>query len=240
MRQDERSSQARLRAAAKSLFAERGYEATAIADITRAAKTSHSQFLKYYSGKEDLRREIIEEQWSELNKAVVLAISTVASPAEKLKLALNMFISFLENDPAFRAILLLEYTATRDRGEIIVSHDFCEFVRVLDDIIDEMKTAGELRPQVDMQAFRSALMGAIEGMMRDQLRAGPEFAAQYSSEQVRSMLSMLVAAACDFHRPEGLQLTSAVDGVVSGSPDDDWIRYYLKLADRALSPSELS
>jgi hypothetical protein len=112
---------------------------------------------------------------------------------------------------------------------------------VLDDIIDAMKTAGELRPQFDMQAFRSALLGAVEGMMRDQLRAGPEFAAQYSVEQVRSMLGLLVNAGCDFHRPaEGPQMTSSVEGVVSGSPDDDWIRYYLKLADRAMSPSELS
>src|SRR5207302_5179238 len=101
MSHEERSSRGRLRAAAKRLFAQRGYEATAISDITRAAKTSHSQFLKYYSGKDELRREIIEQQWSELTKAIILAMAGIPSAAEKLKLALNMFINFLENDPEF-------------------------------------------------------------------------------------------------------------------------------------------
>src|SRR5438046_7726784 len=107
MRDDESSSRNRLRTAAKALFAQRGYEATAISDITRAARTSHSQFLKYYSGKEELRREIIEEQWSELTKAIILTMTSIPSAAEKLKLALNMFVSFLENDPELRDYIFL-------------------------------------------------------------------------------------------------------------------------------------
>src|SRR5437660_10804058 len=112
MRHDDHSSKSRLRAAAKQLFAEKGYEATTIADITRSAKTSHSQFLKYYSGKEDLRTEILAQQWSDLTKAIVLAIASVKPPFQQLKLASNMFVSFLENDFEFRSILLLQQTAT--------------------------------------------------------------------------------------------------------------------------------
>src|SRR5581483_10260158 len=137
MRQDARSSQARLRAAARTLFAQRGYEATSISDIIRAAGTSHSQFLKYYSGKEDLRREIIEEQWSELTKAVVLAMTSLPSPSGKLRLALNMLVNFLEQDPEFRAILLLEQTAVHEEGKVIISNQFRAFVAVLDDIVGE-------------------------------------------------------------------------------------------------------
>src|SRR5689334_21312088 len=134
MRQDARSSQARLRAAARALFANRGYEATSISDITRAAGTSHSQFLKYYSGKEDLRQEIVEEQWAELTKAVVLAMTSLPSPTGKLRLALNMLINFLERDREFRAILLLEQTAVHENGRLITSSQFREFVAVLDEI----------------------------------------------------------------------------------------------------------
>src|SRR5689334_12676895 len=132
MRDEESSSRQRLRAAAKTLFAERGYEATAIADITRVARTSHSQFLKYYSGKEKLRQEIVEEQWSELSRSVILAMTSLSSPAEKLKLALNMFVSLLDSDADFRTILLLEQTVTRERGEAVAGREFREFVALLD------------------------------------------------------------------------------------------------------------
>jgi len=234
MRHDEQSSHSRLRAAAKALFAERGYEATAISDITRAAGTSHSQFLKYYSGKEDLRREIVEEQWADLTRAVTLAMLSVPSPAEKLKLALNMFVSFLEQDAEFRAILLLEGAAIRERGKVVVSPEFREFVVVLDDIIAEMKTQGELQAGVDVRTFRSALMGSLEGMMRDQMLSASGLPAQYSVEQVRSMLSFLITSACDFQRPGAAEPGASASPETAHGSEDDWIRYYLKLADKAL------
>jgi len=233
MRQDARSSQARLRAAARTLFAQRGYEATSITDIIRAAGTSHSQFLKYYSGKEELRREIIEEQWAELTKAVVLAMTSLPSPSGKLRLALNMLVNFLDKDPEFRAILLLEQTAVHENGTIAISSHFREFVAVLDDILAEMKTAGELKAGVDPQVLRSALMGSVEGMMRDQILAASEFPARYSVEQVRATVSFLIEAACDVQRPSPELRATAPAEAAPGS-EDDWIRYYLKLADKVL------
>ncbi|MBV9074524.1 MAG: TetR/AcrR family transcriptional regulator [Acidobacteria bacterium] len=235
MRQRASSSRERLRAAAKALFAEKGYEATSMADVTRAAQTSHSQFLKYYSGKEELRREIIDSAWAELTKAIVLASISVPSPMEKLKLAGNMLISFLESDPEFRAILLLEQTAPREKGVAIASRQFREFVAVLDDILTAMHSDGQLRKEVSVEVLRSALLGAIEGMMRHQL-LNHDFAAKYSLDQVRSMLNVMIDGACDFERPEA----QAVTGEAPVSSEADWIRYYLKLADRALHPSELS
>ena len=232
MRQDARSSQARLRAAARTLFAQRGYEATSISDIIRAAGTSHSQFLKYYSGKEELRREIVEEQWAELTKAVVLAMTSLPSVSGKLRLALNMLVNFLDQDPEFRAILLLEQTAVHDNGKVVISNQFREFIAVLDDIIGEMKSIGELKDGVDAHALRSALMGSIEGMMRDQMLAASEFPARYSVEQVRSTVSFLIEAACDVQRPSS-EMRPAALAEAPGS-DDDWIRYYLKLADKVL------
>ena len=240
MREEERSSRHRLRAAAKTLFAERGYEATAIVDITRAARTSHSQFLKYYSGKEELRREIVEERWSELSRSVILAMSSVPSATEKLKLSLNMFITLLDNDPEFRTILLLEQTAIRECAGAPAGREFREFVALLDEIVKEMKDCGELRAKVDVQAFRSALIGSIEGMMRDQLLARSNFPAHYSVEQMRLTLALLIASVCEVQRPSVAPETGVGENVFATSSDDDWIRYYLKLADRALSPSELS
>jgi len=233
MRQDARSSQARLRAAARTLFAQRGYEATSISDIIRAAGTSHSQFLKYYSGKEELRREIIEEQWTELTKAVVLAMTSLPSLSGKLRLALSMLVNFLDKDPEFRAILLLEQTAVHANGKVAISNQFREFIAVLDDIIDEMKTVGDLKDGVDPQALRSALMGSIEGMMRDQMLAASEFPARYSVEQVRATVSFLIEAARDVQRPTSDVRTAAPSEAAPGS-EDDWIRYYLKLADKVL------
>ncbi|MBV9434639.1 MAG: hypothetical protein JOZ44_01225, partial [Acidobacteria bacterium] len=123
----------------------------------------------------------------------------------------------------------------REKGVAIASRQFREFVAVLDDILTAMHSDGQLRKEVSVEVLRSALLGAIEGMMRHQL-LNHDFAAKYSLDQVRSMLNVMIDGACDFERPEA----QAVTGEAPVSSEADWIRYYLKLADRALHPSELS
>jgi AcrR family transcriptional regulator len=238
-----RSSEDRLREAAKALLAEQGYEATTVSQITKAAGTSYSQFLKYFSGKEQLRTEILDDLWSQLTSAIVLAITGNSSGSEKLKLALNMFVSFMEADATFRAIFLLERVVTRDVNGITVNHGYGEFIRIIDDIFEVMKTAGELLPGTDVQALRSGLVGSVEGMLRDRLLAEKShYEAKFSQEQVRSVISSFLASHLDIQRPIvgdiSQQKSTAASETAKG--DDYWIRYYLALADKALGPAEMA
>jgi hypothetical protein len=176
-----------------------------------------------------------------LTKAIVLATASVQSPFEQLKLALNMFVSFLENDFEFRSILLLQQTANRNHSGFMTNPEFRQFVGVMTEILDEMKAEGELSTAISTQALGSALVGAIEGMMRSQLLAADNFPAHYSIDEVRNVLSILSDAAYHPRRatrePETVILGEAAP---SRSTEDDWIRYYLKLGDSALNASELS
>ncbi len=242
--QKKRSSEERLLDAAKSLFAEQGYEATTVSQITKAAGTSYSQFLKYFSGKEELRAQILDHLWSQLNSAIVLAITSAPSGSERLMLALNMFVNFVENDPTFRAIFLLETVVIRGRNGISVNGGYGEFIRMIDNTFDAMKTAGELLPGTDAHALRSALIGSVEGMLRDRLLAEKgSNAAKFSQEQVRSVLSNFLGAHLDVKRQSAAagsaeRRAKSISEIVSG--DDDWIRYYLALADKALGPAEMA
>ena len=51
------ATRAALREAAKRLFAERGYEATTVRDIARAAQVTERTFYRYFDGKEGLAAE---------------------------------------------------------------------------------------------------------------------------------------------------------------------------------------
>ena len=94
--------------------------------------------------------------------------------------------------------------------------------------------------QIDGHNAPGVMIGSIEGMMRDQLIAGSNFPANYSVEQVRSTLAILIASVCDVQRPSMGPERRAGDRIGVVPTEDDWIRYYLKLADRALIPSDLS
>ncbi len=189
------SSRDRLREGAKALFAERGYEATTTAAICRLAGTSQSQLIKHFIDKQGVLEAIFEYTWEQLNPAVRLATENIASPREKLRVLIDMVLGFLEKDRAIRTLFLLEGRRMRGDGHMIVLvPGFIEFIKMLDGILKELAAQGELAPNIHPQAFRSALMGAIEGMVRDQMLARTSrFPASYAEAEMRAMISSLLS-----------------------------------------------
>ena len=189
------SSHDRLREAAKDLFADRGYESTSTAAICRLAGTSQSQLIKHFTNKQGVLEAIFEHAWEQINPAVRLATENIASTREKLRVLIDMVLGFLEKDRAIRTLFLLEGRRMRGDGHMIVLvPGFIEFIKMLDGILKELAAQGELAPNIHPQAFRSALMGAIEGMVRDQMLArGSRFPASYAEAEMRAMISSLLS-----------------------------------------------
>src|SRR5882762_3142480 len=190
------SSRDRLREAAKPLFAERGYESTSTAAICRLAGTSQSQLIKHFTNKQGVLEAIFEHAWEQINPAVRLATENIASPREKLRVLIDMALGFLEKDRTTRTLFLLEGRRMRGDGHLIVLvPGFIEFIKMLDGILKELAAQGELAPNIHPQAFRSALMGAVEGMLRDQMLARTSrFPASYTEADMRAMVSSLLSS----------------------------------------------
>jgi AcrR family transcriptional regulator len=190
------SSRDRIREAAKALFAERGYEATTTAAICRLAGTSQSQLIKHFTNKQGLLEASLEHAWEQLNPAIQLAIEKVSSPREKLKIMVDMVLSFLEKDAELRTLFLLEGRRIRGDGHMVVLvPGFLDFVKMLDGILKEMAAKGELLPEIHPQALRSGLMGAFEGLLRDQMLVRPSrFPASYSEADARAVFSAFLSS----------------------------------------------
>ncbi len=190
------SSRERIREAAKALFADRGYEATTTAAICRLAGTSQSQIIKHFTDKQGLLEAILEHAWEQINPAIRLAIEKVPSPREKLKIMVDMVLSFLEKDAELRTLFLLEGRRIRGNGHMVVLvPGFLDFVKMLDSILKEMATKGELLPGIHPQALRSGLMGAFEGLLRDQLLARPSrFPASYMEADARAVFAAFLSS----------------------------------------------
>ncbi len=190
------SSRDRIREGAKALFAERGYEATTTAAICRLAGTSQSQLIKHFTNKQGVLEAIFEYAWEQLNPAVRLAIERDPSPTHKLKTVVDMALSFLQKDRDLRTIFLLEGRRIRGDGHMVVLvPGFLDFIRTLDGVLKEMNERGELVPNVHPHAIRSALMGAFEGLLRDQMLARTSrFPAAYSEADFPAVFSCFLSA----------------------------------------------
>jgi AcrR family transcriptional regulator len=187
-------SRERIREAAKRLFAERSYEATSTAAIARLAGTSESQLVKHFESKKGLLEAVFQYSWEQINPALALALESVPTPREKFKLLVEMVLNFLAKDEDLRKLFLLEGRRVHSDGKnVVMVPGFLEFIHRTDAILSQLAEQGELA--VPPQALRSALMGALEGMMRDKILAGTNnLPAEFSDADIRTLCFIFFSA----------------------------------------------
>jgi len=194
MTQHDTPSRTRLLLSARRLFAESGYESTSTASIARMAGTSESQLIKHFGGKAGLLDAIFVDGWNSLTAYLQQRMDASASPIERLRTIPRLMYEALERDHELRQLLLLEGRRIRKEGRIATLTDgFLGFVKLVDSALDDMRTAGQLRQDLNPQAIRSALIGLTEGALRDHLlaeRAGN--ASDFTADNISSLVDALV------------------------------------------------
>ena len=181
--------------AAKQLFASRGYENTSTVAIARLAGTSESQLMKHFGSKEGLLESIFDFGCTTL-ASHVQQLDTVSSPRDKLRMLLDLMLTGMERDPELKLLILLEGRRIRKEGQmVLITQGFLHFVHVLDGILAQMRAANQLRPDVNRDVVRSALMGMFEGLLRDQMLAQKVgFPAGFGTADLRQIFDLVLSA----------------------------------------------
>ncbi len=189
------SSHDRILHTAKRLFSERGYDNTSTSAIARQAGTSESQLMKHFGSKEGLLEAIFLEGWGRISQGFP-RLEELDSPVEKLRALTEAILDGLESDPALQELMLLEGRRVRKEGHaVMMTPGFLDLPAMLDGLLEQMRAAGQLRPELHPQAVRSALIGAFEALLRDRLLAARmNYPAHYSAAQLRQALNAVIAA----------------------------------------------
>ncbi|HEY6393372.1 MAG TPA: TetR/AcrR family transcriptional regulator [Bryobacteraceae bacterium] len=180
----------------KSLFANRGYEHTSTSAIARQAGTSESQLMKHFGNKAGLLEAVFVEGWTRITDEARAAIQDVTSPLRKLQTISGCILGSLERDPELKLLMLLEGRRIRKEGQMVaLTQGFLGFVQLIDGVLYEMRDSNILRPELNPQAVRSALMGMLEGMLRDRFLADRlGFPADFNLQQLQEMLACVLGS----------------------------------------------
>src|SRR5215472_14355189 len=194
-RTGEHSSQERLLAAAKRLFSSRGYENTSTAMIAREALTSESQLVKHFGGKEVLLEAIFDDGWNRLATQFP-SLDAIPSNRQKLRTMLELFLRAFEADPLLKELMLFESRRMRKSGsDVMLTRGYQGFLVRIDSILHDMAKKGELKPGLSPVAVRSALVGMMEGMLREQLLYERHQGAEApDSEMIRKVFGLVFGA----------------------------------------------
>lgn len=189
----ELSSHDRILRAAKLLFAQNGYENTSTVAIAREAGTSESQLMKHFGSKQGLLLAILDRGWNTILERV-RATATATNPGDRLVAMLTAATIEFENDEQFKILSALESRRVRkDSNEVIISRSYRRFREGFDRTLLDMRTEGMIRPDLNLDAVRAAVLGFADGLWRDQIiatRAG--LSSNYGFEDVRKVLEHLL------------------------------------------------
>jgi len=152
--------------------------------------------MKHFGSKAGLLEAIFIDGWTRITEEARGQTQNVASPREKLQIITACALRNLERDPELKLLVLLEGRRIRKEGQMVALTDgFLGFVRLVDGVIGEMSAANLLRPEVRPQAVRSALMGMLEGMLRDRFLAERlGFPADFQMDQLQLMFGLMLGA----------------------------------------------
>lgn len=147
----------RIIAVAADLFAHNGFEGTSIRDIAAASGVLSGSLYYHFPSKEDLLFTVHQESLTAMREAVESAIAQVTEPWQRLEEAIVAHCNILlGRGGVTRAILTPpRYYKLPGVKRLVRQRD--EYERIFAHLIDNLP----LPPKVDRDAFRLALLGAM-------------------------------------------------------------------------------
>jgi AcrR family transcriptional regulator len=190
----EKSSRNRILVTARTLFASLGYDNTSTALIARNAGTSESQLMKHFGGKAGLLETIFTEGWDKVSAYLKECFEGTNDYNARLSCVPSVVAEALDKDLELKTLVLLEGHRMREVARKRPAESgYGRFVTLIDEAIAKGKAAGEIAAETPSLSLRSALVGIVEGGVREQVLATrANFPADYTAEEFTKVVSLFL------------------------------------------------
>lgn len=177
----ERNQRERVLTALVDVVAERGYNATTVADITKAAGVSRRTFYEHFSDKEACFLAAYEMVVDRLLDSMRAAAASFEEPPRQLRAALATMLRLFAAEPDLAQLCLVESVAAG--GEVAVRHG-----QTMQRLASLLRAARPESPDGHPlpELTEETLVGGIASLIGRELNAG-------RAEQLEGLLPELVA-----------------------------------------------
>jgi len=152
-----------LRAAVK-IFSRKGFFNSKVSEIARAAEVADGTIYLYFRNKDDLLISLFEEKMGEVVADVRRRIATGGNALEKLRIFIENHMDLLERESGLVEVLQVELRQSTKFLKDYTPVKFFEYLDVISDILEEGKSQGVLRPDLNVSIARRAIFGALDDL----------------------------------------------------------------------------
>ena len=137
------------------LFAEKGYDATSIEEITATVGVAKGTLYYHFSSKEEIFKFLVEEGVKLLKNSIAIKTDSLTNSLDKIKAIILIQIKILVKYENFMRIILSEIWGTSPRSNMCREYLF-EYIKMIEEIVEEGMKKGEiLKADANVIASRS-------------------------------------------------------------------------------------
>lgn len=141
------------------LFAEKGYDATSIEDITATVGVAKGTLYYHFSSKEEIFNFLIEEGIKLLQNSIDIKTAKLSNYIDKIKAVVLIQIKIVEKYEDIITILLSQFWGNEARNQKCKMHVY-EYISKIEGIVKEGIKEGQVK-EGNPQAIASEIYGLI-------------------------------------------------------------------------------
>jgi AcrR family transcriptional regulator len=150
---------ARILEVAAQLFMEQGFAATSVREIGERASVGQSSLYHHVQSKGQLLYQLHQSFSRDLVDRLTAVVAANTSPTEQLRGVVRVVLSVVESHQAEVTVFLREAHALPEGSRKEIQRDRDQVDAIVDRVIADGITAGELRPDLDVRLTRLGILG---------------------------------------------------------------------------------
>lgn len=155
------------------LFAEKGYDATSIEEITATVGVAKGTLYYHFSSKEEIFNFLVEEGIKLLQNSICIKTSKYKNYIDKVKAIVLIEIKIVQKYENLITILLSQFYGKETRNQKCQMHIY-EYIEQIEEIVKKGINKGEIK-QGDPKAIASEIYGLICSTLVYKLRNQDNF-----------------------------------------------------------------
>lgn len=192
--QDWHSTRRKIMRVAKLRFAV-GYDSVFLSDIASEVRISDAVLAAHFRTKLDLLTAIFDEGWAAINPRLAEIAAASGNARDAMLSLLTVTLHILEKDPDLARLMMFEgHRLDPDTGHIRVSAGYRRFMGLCTDLAVRGQADGSFKTGLDPRVIASALVHAMEGLLRDRMLAEEEGdRSTFSTNQIIAVFNIMVS-----------------------------------------------
>lgn len=189
-----KSKESRILQAAVSVFAEKGYHGSSIADIAGAARVATGTIYLYFAHKEDLLTALFQRTLGRYLEEHRSALESAPPGLPQLRKLVEVHLRFFERDMDLARVFQIHLREVNPVIRDGIRPTLVEYLEMIDGVVRAGVRAGDFETDLDPRLARQFLFGGLDELVTAWVVSGGGFPLVSVTDRAFRMLALAFGA----------------------------------------------